>query len=98
MNDPYDVLGLTLHADLAELRKRYLELVRMHPPDRDPDRFAAVHAAYEALKDPAERVLNQLFKIDARNDSIEAIARDVRLKLLDVRLPVDTLLGLADAP
>ena len=35
---------------------------------------------------------------EAKNDSIEAITRDVRRKMLDVRLPVETLLGLADAP
>jgi curved DNA-binding protein CbpA len=98
MNDPYDVLGLTTEADETQIRKRYLELVRSHPPDREPERFAAVHAAYESLRDPAERIRNQLFRIEAKTDSIEAIAMDVRRKLLDVRLPLETLLGLADTP
>src|SRR5271169_3341877 len=96
MNDPYDVMGLTTDADETQIRQRYLELVRSHPPDRDPERFAAVHAAYESLRDPAERIRNQLFMIEAKNDSIEAIVTDVRRKMLDVRLPLETLLGLAD--
>ena len=36
---------------------RYLELVRQFPPDQAPERFAAVHAAYDALRDPARRLL-----------------------------------------
>jgi curved DNA-binding protein CbpA len=98
MHDPYDVLGLTMDADESQIRQRYLELVRSNPPDREPERFAAIHAAYESLRDPAERIRNQLFSIDAKNDSIEAIAMDVRRKMRDVRLPLETLLGLANAP
>ena len=64
MHDPYDVLGLTIDADETQIRQRYLELVRSNPPDREPERFAAVHAAYESLRDPAERIRNQLFTID----------------------------------
>ena len=45
MNDPYEVLELTPDADETEIRQRYLELVRAIPPDRAPERFAAIHAA-----------------------------------------------------
>ena len=39
MRDPFTVLGVAEDADDAEIRRRYLALVRDFPPDRDPDRF-----------------------------------------------------------
>jgi curved DNA-binding protein CbpA len=96
MSDPYEVLGLTTTASETEIRQRYLELVRSFPPDREPERFSEVHAAYEALRDPALRVGRQLFEVSCKNDSFEAIARDVRTRILEVRLPVAALLALAD--
>src|SRR5271167_1415473 len=98
MNDPYDVLGLTPDAGETEIRERYLELVREFPPERAPERFAAVHEAYAALRDPAERLHSRLFMVEAKNDSFEAIATDLRRRLRDARLPVETLLALADSP
>ncbi|HKI21415.1 MAG TPA: DnaJ domain-containing protein [Isosphaeraceae bacterium] len=98
MSDPHDVLGLTPDAGETEIRQRYLELVRAFPPERAPERFAAVHTAYEALRDPAKRLHAQLFTIETHNDSFEALAVDLHRRLREVRLPVKTLLALADAP
>jgi curved DNA-binding protein CbpA len=98
MNDPYETLGLTPDAAEAEIRRRYLELVREFPPDRAPERFTAIHAAYEALRDPARRLHAQLFRIETASDSFEAIAADLRRRLREARLPVETLLNLADTP
>jgi curved DNA-binding protein CbpA len=98
MNDPYEIFGLTADAGEAEIRQRYLELVRRFPPDQAPERFAAVHAAYDALRDPARRLHDQLFMFETKNDSFEAITADLRNRLRDVRLPVETLLSLADSP
>jgi curved DNA-binding protein CbpA len=97
MSDPYEVLGLTPDAGETEVRQRYLELVRAFPPDRAPEKFAVVHAAYESLRDPADRLHAQLFMVESKNDSFEAIAADLRGRLRDCRLPVDTLLALADS-
>src|SRR5437763_1604580 len=55
MNDPYETLGLTPDAGEAEIRRRYLELVRESPPDRAPERFTAIHAAYAALRQAIEQ-------------------------------------------
>jgi len=98
MSDPYEVLGLTSDAGETEIRQRYLELVRAFPPERAPERFAAIHAAYEALRDPAERLNTQLFAIEIKNDSFEALGADLRRRLRDLRIPVATLLRLADSP
>jgi DnaJ-class molecular chaperone len=98
MSDPYETLGLTPDAGEAEIRRRYLELVRQFPPDRAPERFAAVHAAYEALRDPARRLQSRLFECETTVDSLETLAADLRRRLRDTRLPVATLLNLADSP
>lgn len=58
-SDPLEVLGLPRQASEAEIRARYLELVKQYPPDREPDKFREIRAAYEATKDPlivAERL------------------------------------------
>jgi curved DNA-binding protein CbpA len=98
MNDPYRVLELPPDASESEIRQRYLELVRAFPPDRAPERFAAIHAAYAALRDPANRIKEQLFLLQAKNDSFESIAADLHARLRDARIPVETLLAWADSP
>lgn len=50
--DPFQVLGLPQNAGESEVRSRYLELVKQFPPDREPERFREIRAAYEAAKDP----------------------------------------------
>ena len=97
MSDPHEVFGLTPDAGETEIRQRYLELVRAFPPDQAPERFAAIHSAYESLRDPAARLHAQLFELDSKTDSFEAIAADLRSRIRDIRLPVDTLLSLADS-
>lgn len=95
MNDPYEVLGIPADADTAIVRRRYLELVRDHPPDRSPERFTEIRAAYEQLRDPLRRLETQLFRIDS-DDSLEEILADARTRLRDQQIPLDTLLALAE--
>jgi curved DNA-binding protein CbpA len=97
MADPFEVLGVSKHAGEGEIRQRYLELVRTFPPERAPERFAAVHAAYQQLRDPAARLAAQLFEFADEDDSLETLAVDLRQRLRNVRLPVQTLLSLADS-
>lgn len=97
MNDPYEVLGLPREAGEDQVRQRYLELVRQFPPDRDPERFAAIREAFEQVRDPVVRLKSQLF--DPRTtDSLEAIAADLRARLREARWPTPTLLALAEQP
>jgi len=51
-NDPFAILGTSRYAEDAEIRARYLELVRQYPPDTEPDRFREIRSAYEAARDP----------------------------------------------
>jgi curved DNA-binding protein CbpA len=50
--DPFLVLGLPRDAGEAEVRARYLELVKQFPPDREPEKFREIRSAFEACKDP----------------------------------------------
>jgi curved DNA-binding protein CbpA len=95
MNDPYEVLGLDSTADEAAIRRRYLELVRESPPDRAPERFAAIRAAFDEVRDPARR-LQSLVLGWTTTDSLDAIATDVRARLEAERLPLDVLLRLSN--
>jgi curved DNA-binding protein CbpA len=95
MTDPYEVLGVPSDADEAEIRRRYLELVRQFPPDQAPERFTAIRAAYDEVRDPARRLQAQLFETST-SDSLDAIATNIRTRLTGRRLPLDFLLSLAD--
>lgn len=50
--DPFTILGVSSDAGEAEIRARYLELVKQFPPEREPDKFREIRSAFEAAKDP----------------------------------------------
>lgn len=95
MSDPYTILGLARGCDEADVRRRYLELVRQHPPDRAPERFVEIHQAYEKLRDPVVRVESKLFDLES-GGSMATIIADVRHRLRTARIPTPTLLSLAE--
>jgi curved DNA-binding protein CbpA len=95
VNDPYLVLGITPQASDTEIRNRYLQLVREFPPDRAPERFAEVRAAFDELRDPLARLEKQLFSTRT-HDSFETLSADLRSRLSTARIPVDALLAMAE--
>lgn len=97
MHESYEVLGLSPEADEAQIRERYLALVREFPPDRAPERFAEIRAAYDALRDPLVSLERRVFSLQS-SDSLAAIEADLRTRLRTARLPAAALLALADAP
>jgi curved DNA-binding protein CbpA len=46
------VLGLAPDATLEQVRAAYLAKVQQFPPDREPEKFAEIHQAYQWLSDP----------------------------------------------
>jgi DnaJ-class molecular chaperone len=72
--DPFAVLALDESATSEQIRTRYLELVRAHPPERDPDRFAEICAAYDAASDPLQRWIKRfcVHELDSRDALMEA--------------------------
>jgi curved DNA-binding protein CbpA len=95
VTDPYQVLGIGPASSDEEIRQRYLELVRQHPPDRDPGRFAAIRDAYEKIREPVERLKFMLFDIES-GETMDAILADVRKRLRESRIPTAALLSLAE--
>ena len=64
-SDPYAVLGVDSQAGLEEIKTAYFTRVRAHPPERDPEGFKRVRAAYEQLRDPDRRLETDLLRLQA---------------------------------
>ena len=74
----YLTLGLSPAAPREEIRRRYLELIRAHPPSREPEHSQRIIAAYEALKDDRSRVETAIFGMVRYGDfelALDALVR-----------------------
>jgi hypothetical protein len=76
--DPYRVLGLPRDADEATIRAAWLRAVRDHPPERDAAAFERIRNAFDALRDPRQRIRQML-----ESDPSMPLAR----ALFDERVP-----------
>jgi curved DNA-binding protein CbpA len=81
--NPYTVLGIERDASEAEIKRAYFTLVREHPPERDPDGFKRIRAAYEQLRTSGERAETDLFLIEGPADTMDLSS----LRRLDVEPP-----------
>jgi curved DNA-binding protein CbpA len=97
MTDPYDVLELPADADDETIRNRYLELVRRFPPEQNPERFAAVRAAYESLRDLNTRLRHRLFEA-GKKDTVDAIVEELACRSQRRRVSLTTLLSVLRRP
>lgn len=90
----YLVLGLPLSASQEEIRQRYLQLTRAHPPGRDPERFQQISAAYEALKDERTRIETSILGMARHGDFALALDALVRARPAQRKTPdLKTLLA-----
>jgi curved DNA-binding protein CbpA len=97
MTDPYAVLGLPADSDDEAIRRRYLELVRQFSPEHHPEKFAAVRAAYESLRDLNTRLRYRLFEA-GKNESVEAIIEEITCRNPRRRVSLGTLLSTVRRP
>ena len=79
VSHPYTTLGVPPDANDEAIRKRYLELIRTFSPEREPARFAAVRAAYEAIRTLDDRARHRLTAA-GREDTIDAIIEEIRCR------------------
>ncbi len=86
--EPLAVLGLDATSTNEQIRAKYLELVKQYPPERDPDRFAEIRAAYEMASNPVERWALCLC-VEIAGDVEPLLAR---FHLRPQRLPTEALL------
>jgi curved DNA-binding protein CbpA len=92
MSDPYLELGLPPDSDDDTIRRRYLELVRQYPPEKTPEKFAAVRRAYESLRDLNTRLRYRLFEA-GRNETVDALIEELTCRSSRRRLSLETLLA-----
>jgi Flp pilus assembly protein TadD len=55
MKSLYDLLGIEKTADQTQIKRGYFNQVRKYPPERFPEEFKALRAAYETLSDGKKR-------------------------------------------
>ena len=53
---PYSLLNISPESTDEEIRQAYLEQVKAHPPEREPQRFERIRRAHEKVKDRRSRV------------------------------------------
>ncbi len=59
--DPYVVLGVERTSDEAAIKRAYFRLVREYPPEREPEKFQELRAAYDQVKTAEARSQTDLF-------------------------------------
>jgi curved DNA-binding protein CbpA len=97
MSDPYQVLGLPADSDDAAIRQRYLELVRRFTPEHQPEKFAAVRAAYDSLRDRDARLRHRLFEA-GKKETVDAILEELTCRSSRRRVSLKQLLSVALKP
>jgi curved DNA-binding protein CbpA len=97
MTDPYAVLGLAPDAEDEEIRRRYLELVRQFSPEHHPERFAAIRAAYESLRDLDTRLRHRLFEA-GKKENLDAIVEEMACRSPRRRVSLKALLSILRKP
>ncbi len=87
--DPYALLGISTIASEAEIKQAYFKQVRQHPPEKDPQMFKQIRAAYEKLKDPQKRLEADLLRVEIWPEPVLEVKRKTKagipLQTEDVR-------------
>ena len=97
MTDPYAILGLPTDCDDDTIRRRYLELVKQFSPEHHPEKFAAIRAAYESLRDLDTRLRYRLFEA-GKNESMDTLLEELACRTSRRRLSLQALLKSAPKP
>ncbi len=67
--NPYIVLGVSPTASDAEIREAYLKAIKTNSPDRAPEKFQEIAAAYSKIKDEDSRIDLMLFNRESPGES-----------------------------
>ncbi|MEO5376525.1 MAG: J domain-containing protein [Magnetococcus sp. DMHC-6] len=93
MKNPFQILDVPVQTDDETVRKAWLNLVRIYPPERDPTRFQEIRTAYEAIKtyrdrsrfhlfEPCEPVLESLMRHGLKRAPVRPLSEKMILDLL----------------
>ena len=79
--NPFHLLQIDPGAKDAEVRKAWLAAIRLHPPEREPERFGEIQAAYQLIKDEESRLRYLLFSKEAPGtDPMDVIFKNARIQ------------------
>lgn len=92
-DNPYATLGLQRGASEAAIKQAYFTSVRAHPPERDPQTFKQIRAAYEQLRDPERRLEADMRALPHWPPP----ARRRRAPALDLTLHADDVIEVAES-
>jgi len=51
----YKILNTRANASQLTIKKKYIEMVKMYPPETHPEEFQKIRQAFETLRDPEKR-------------------------------------------
>jgi curved DNA-binding protein CbpA len=85
MPNPYRVLNVPRTADDETVRRSYLGLIRRFPPQREPEAFKRIQAAYEAIRDLRARIRHEVFT-PSLGESLEEWIEEIRAERRSGRL------------
>ena len=78
MKTPFEILNIAADSDDEAVKKGYLAMVQQFPPERFPEEFQHVRAAYENVKTEKDRLKYALF--DHSLPDMNELAADIRAK------------------
>lgn len=67
MKTPYEILNVSPDADDATVKQAYLASIKDNPPDKAPEQFQIINAAYEQIKTLEKRLKFELFNLPTAN-------------------------------
>jgi len=63
----FDILGVNIDASDGEIKKAYLQKVRIYSPEQAPDEFQKIRSAFDLINTEKKRIKYQLFNNDMPN-------------------------------
>ncbi len=91
-SDPYLTLGVARTATLEQIKDAYFGLVREYPPERDPEKFKAIRAAYDRLRTSERRLETDMLLVQELD-----VATDFPVPAFALEVHRQDLLGIARA-
>ena len=91
--NPYIVLDVPLDAEDKQIRRAYLEAIKVATPEADPRRFQTLNKAYQSIKDKPARCKYSITDTSLPGQSpMDAVLRFAQNHLVNHPLPLNTLL------
>lgn len=59
--NPYALLSISKHASDDDIKKAYLDMIKVYNPEDYPDKFIIIRQAFETLKEPAKRAVLDVY-------------------------------------